>query len=389
MSNAPLFEIEMAEFWDDPYPALKAMREKAPICNVPQLGGTLFTRRDDIFVCEKNIEIFSSHQPEGLMNRLMGHNLMRKDGEAHADERKAIFPTVSPSTVRNHWKSRFEEITDEIIDELHSKGRAELCSQYAMPVSGEALKIITGLTNISHHEMDSWSQAMIDGIANYQGDKEIEAHCCDATNKIDAAIDDMIPVVTKQPDYSLLSVMLEAQMPMDSLRANIKLAISGGQNEPRDVIAGATWALLSHRQQLEKVLSGNIAWKQVFEEYCRWASPIGMTPRRIAANFTFDGIEFYENDKIFFMFNSANHDEKYFEYADRFDLDRDASKSIAFGAGPHFCAGAWAARALVGEVALPKLFERFDNLRICGDKNVKFSGWAFRGPQEVLVEWDN
>jgi len=87
------------------------------------------------------------------------------------------------------------------------------------------------------------------------------------------------------------------------------------------------------------------------------------------------------------MFNSANHDEEYFENAEQFDLDRDASKSIAFGAGPHFCAGAWAARALVGEVALPKLFERFDKLRLCRDANVEFSGWAFRGPMEVPVEW--
>ena len=32
---------------------------------------------------EKRIDVFSSHQPAGLMNTLMGHNMMRKDGEAH------------------------------------------------------------------------------------------------------------------------------------------------------------------------------------------------------------------------------------------------------------------------------------------------------------------
>ena len=31
--------------------------------------------------------MFSSHQPAGLMNTLMGHNMMRKDGEAHMAER--------------------------------------------------------------------------------------------------------------------------------------------------------------------------------------------------------------------------------------------------------------------------------------------------------------
>ena len=59
---------------------------------MPQLGSTLLCSRDDIFVSEKQIDVFSSHQPEGLMNKLMGHNMMRKDGDAHMAERKAIFP---------------------------------------------------------------------------------------------------------------------------------------------------------------------------------------------------------------------------------------------------------------------------------------------------------
>ena len=35
---------------------------------------------------------------------------------------------------------------------------------------------------------------------------------------------------------SLLSSQLEAGMSMQAIKANIKLAISGGQNEPRDAI---------------------------------------------------------------------------------------------------------------------------------------------------------
>src|SRR5690348_16062791 len=67
MSNAPHFDIDPQEFWRDPYPALAAMRRDAPIAFVPQLGSTLLTRRDDIFVSEKRIDVFSSHQPAGLM----------------------------------------------------------------------------------------------------------------------------------------------------------------------------------------------------------------------------------------------------------------------------------------------------------------------------------
>ena len=57
---------------------------------------------------------------------------------------------------------------------------------------------------------------------------------------------------------------------MASVRANIKLAISGGQNEPRDAIAGTVWALLTHPDQLALATDGAIPWLQVFEEYARW-----------------------------------------------------------------------------------------------------------------------
>src|SRR6202162_5385323 len=224
MSNAPHYQIDVAAFWADPYPDLARMRKEAPIAFVPQLGSTVFTRRDDIFSQEKRTDVFSSHQPAGLMNTLMGHNMMRKDGDAHMSERAAMFPSVSPRTVRDTWSRQFQAHADRILEQLAPSGRADLCK--ALPLSAECLKDVTGLTNMRFEDMDAWSQAMIDGIANYSGNKEIEARCHAATSWIDAAIDDMIPVVTKHTNASILSVLLASGQPIDSVRANIKLAIS-------------------------------------------------------------------------------------------------------------------------------------------------------------------
>ncbi|MBZ0162572.1 MAG: cytochrome P450 [Notoacmeibacter sp.] len=388
MPAAPVFNIDVASFWADPYPALARMRAEAPIAFVPQLGATLLTRRDDIFVCEKNIDVFSSHQPGGLMNVLMGHNLMRKDGEAHAAERHVITASLNPRVVRDVWRREFETRARAILDSLEPLGEADLVKAYALPLSGEALKCMTGLTNITYAEMDAWSQAMIDGIANYVGDPEVEKRCHAATAGIDAAIDDMIPVLRRTPNHSMLAVMLEAGMPEESVRANVKLAISGGQNEPRDAIAGCIWALLTHPDQRAIVQSGEASWKQVFEEYCRWIAPIGMSPRRIAQPFAFGGVDFEPESRAFLMFGSANRDEAHFTNGDRFDVTRDTAKAISFGAGPHFCAGAWASRSLVSEVALPMVFDRLKCLALADPDAVRIGGWAFRGVLNLPVEWN-
>jgi hypothetical protein len=388
MSNAPHFDIDVRDFWNDPYPALKRMRAETPIAFIPQLGSTIFTRRDDIFVSEKQIAVFSSHQPAGLMNVLMGHNMMRKDGDAHMSERAAMFPAVSPRTVRDTWRTQFQAHADRILDELAPQGRADLCKAFALPLSAECLKHITGLTNMRYQDMDAWSQAMIDGIANYTGDKAVEARCNAATAGIDACIDDMIPVVTKHPNQSILSVLMTAGMAMESIRANIKLAISGGQNEPRDAMSGTIWALLTHPDQLALVRDGQAKWIEVFEEYARWIAPIGMSPRRVAKPWTYGGVDFEPEDRVFFMFGSANRDEACFDDPETFDITRDTAKSIAFGAGPHYCAGAWASRAMVADVALPSIFARLKNLRLDDAEPVRIGGWAFRGLLNLPVVWD-
>jgi len=388
MSNAPVVHIDVAQFHRDPYPTLKEMRARTPIAYVPELGATIFTKRDAIFTNEKIIDVFSSEQPGGLMTVLMGENLMRKDGAVHMAERKAIFPAVSPRTVRDVWLTQFEAAADRVLDQIAPLGRGDLVKDYAMPVSAEALKVITGLTNMDNAEMDRVSQGMIDGISNYGADPKIEARCNNCTASIDAHIDATIPLVLSVPDQSLLSVQMQAGLSDAQTRANIKLAISGGQNEPRDAIAGTIWALLTHPTQLARVLSGDIEWLTAFEEYARWTSPIGMSPRRVARQYTYDGITFDPDDRVFFMFGSANRDEDIFDSPDEFDLSHDTGPSIAFGAGPHFCAGAWASRALISQVALPKAFARLKNLRLSAGPAPQPVGWAFRGLTALDCAWD-
>ncbi|MEM6306186.1 MAG: cytochrome P450, partial [Pseudomonadota bacterium] len=347
-----------------------------------ELNATLFTRRDDIHANERRIEVFSSLQPDGLMTQLMGENMMRKDGEAHLHERRILFPALAPRTVKRHWQPMFESATRAILEDLKPKGEADLVTDYALPVSAAALIAITGLSEMSYTEMDRVSQHMIDGCANYLGDPDTEARCHAATALIDHHIDRM---TAKPPEQSALAVQLAADLPMESTRANIKLVISGGQNEPRDAIAGAAWALLSHPEQLALIQEGHATWFDAFSEYVRWVSPIGMSPRVIAQTDTVQGVHLDPGDRVFLMFSSAGRDEAHFTAPDTFDITRDTSAAIPFGAGPHFCAGAAASRALITQVALPMLFEALPGLRLTGP--APFSGWAFRGPTSVPVAW--
>jgi len=385
MSNAPITHINIDSFTADPYPALAQMRHDAPITYVPELGATLLTRRDDVHVQEKRIEVFSSVQPGGLMGQIMGLNMMRKDAADHMAERRALFPALSPRTVADHWAPMFERIVSDRLNVLEPQGHCDLVRDYAMPVSGAALCAMTGLTDLTPTQMDSASQQMIDAIANYAANPEVEAAGLASSAMVDGSIDRRLTELRDAPDPSILSTLDRAGMPRDAIGGNIKVIIGGGQNEPRDAIAGLIWALLAHPEQRALINDGEATYLDAFGEYTRLVAPIQMAPRMVARRDTVGDVTFEVGDRVFLMFGSACRDEDHFDKADQFDLTRNTSPAIPFGAGPHFCAGAAAARTLVAGYAVPIILKRFPNLHLTGP--APFHGWAFRGPTSVHVAW--
>ena len=71
-----------------------------------------------------------------------------------------------------------------------------------------------------------------------------------------------------------------------------------------------------------------------------------------------------ENLQIGLRVGAANRDARRFPDPDRFDVLRPKQSRLAFGAGPHFCAGTWVSRLTVGKIVGPMLFERLRNLRL-------------------------
>ena len=338
MGNAPHFDIDPAEFWRDPYPALARLRAEAPIAFVPQLGSTLFTRRDDIFVSEKIIDVFSSHQPSGLMNRLMGHNMMRKDGDAHWPSARRFSPPSRPRPSRPTGARSSRLMPTGCWTSSNRRGRADLVKAFALPLSAECLKshhrphqhalsghgrLVAGHDR-RHSELrrrPAGRSAMPRGYGGHR--RGHRRHGSRAARK--------------SPNPSLLSVMVEAGMPMDSVRANVKLAISGGQNEPRDAILRVHLGTAdASRPARERVRAGEMR----LAAGVRGIRALDLADRHVAAADRQGQVDqrhdLEPDDRVFFMFGSANRDEAHFADAERFDVTRDTSKSIAFGAGPHY-----------------------------------------------------
>jgi cytochrome P450 len=94
------------------------------------------------------------------------------------------------------------------------------------------------------------------------------------------------------------------------------------------------------------------------EESLRHDAPVQRTTRRCTRDAVIGGVEVHAGDWLEMGIASANRDERVFDAADEFRLDREGqARHIAFGAGPHVCPGASLAR-LEGVTAVRVLLDR-------------------------------
>ncbi|WP_432828605.1 cytochrome P450 [Dactylosporangium sp. CA-092794] len=384
-----LDEILLSDLYNDPYPIYRRLRAQAPVAWVPAANRYLVTRYDDIVHLERNPEIFSANEHGSLMTRIMGHTLLRKDGDAHRRERAAAEAPMRPRTVKHHWLPLFQRNADDLIDEFAGDGTADLFQQFAGPLAARNLALVLGLRDALDTDMQRWSQAMMDGGGNYADDPVVWQRADTAAAEIDDAVYAAVRHARRQPDESVISAMVHAPDPLtiDEIRANVKVFVGGGLNEPRDSICVATWAVLTHPTIRAEVEADPARWRAVFEEAIRWVAPIGMYPREVTRTVELGGVTLEPGSRIGVCLGSANRDETVFERPDEFDINRANKAHIAFGGGPHFCLGTWVARAQVAQVALPTLFRRLPGLRLSDTEEVRLGGWVFRGLLNLPVSW--
>jgi cytochrome P450 len=94
------------------------------------------------------------------------------------------------------------------------------------------------------------------------------------------------------------------------------------------------------------------------DEFLRWISPVQGTSRILADEVELGGRRIAGNERILLSWAAANRDESVFPHADEVDLDRDATRHLAFGGGQHYCLGA----AMVREMFTAMLEEVFDRM---------------------------
>jgi cytochrome P450 len=120
------------------------------------------------------------------------------------------------------------------------------------------------------------------------------------------------------------------------------------------------------------------------EELLRYDAPSPIQGRFTLRESIYHDIVIPSGSKVALLTGSAGRDERQYENADVFDVNRTGIRHVSFGHGSHFCLGAALAR-LEARVAIEETLARFPTWEVDEDAVEFVHTNSVRGPASVPI----
>jgi cytochrome P450 len=383
--------VTEAALEDDPYPIYARLREEEPVSWVPAVHLWLVTRFADVEHVDKTPDVFTGETEPSTLNRTFGRNLLGSEGPYHDRIRSIIYPAFRAKAIGHYPDEVIAPLARELVEAFLERGRADLVSEFAAPLSVRVLKRVLGLT-VEDERLVRWFGELALGAANFSGDPQRQAIADATSREVEEHVAPILDRLQDEPDDTVLSNMLHSEVDGDRLTrqeilSNLKVMIVGGLQAASDLIALVLLTLLQHPDQLAEVMADPELIDPAIEEAARWHSPVGTSTRQTTRETELSGVRLPKGALIAAVLASANRDPRNYTDPDRFDIHRKEGGHLAFATGPHLCIGARLGR-YEARTGLRVLFERVSDLRLDPEQEVRVTGWEFRSPEAIPVLFD-
>jgi len=195
----------------------------------------------------------------------------------------------------------------------------------------------------------------------------------------------------KRPVDDLTGALLAAELDGDRLAEPevlgfLFLMIIAGNETTTKLLGNSVYWAWRNPDQRAKVRADASLIPRWVEETLRYDNSTQALARTVTEDHELHGEKILAGDRVLLLIGSANRDERVFPAADRFDIDRDTSASLAFGKGTHFCLGASLAR-LEGVVALQEVQRRLPDFEVEEDGIARIHSINVKGFAHLPIQF--
>jgi methyl-branched lipid omega-hydroxylase len=396
-------DLSAVEFWGLPlaeraaaFAKLRA-RPRPPFFTEPDMvfaatgpGYYALVRHADVAEASRHPEVFCSRRGATSIsdlpvefNEYFG-SMINMDDPRHTRLRRIVSRAFTPRMI-----ARFEDdvrrAATAVVDELLVAGPCDFVSRVAARLP---LKIICDMMGIpdEHYEMVFANSNMIlsgfDPEFISENADEVVVQLLGAGQALGDLVTDLAATRAQAPADDLLSALVTAnidgeQLTSAELASFFILLVVAGNETTRNALSHALMLLTQFPEQRALLLSdldGRLGG--AVEEIVRYVSPVMFMRRTVTQDYTMNGQDYHEGDKVALFYYSANRDEAVFAEPERFDITRSPNPHVGFGAaGPHFCLGAHLARREL-TVMLRELLTRVPDITTAGEPDRLLSSFV-------------
>lgn len=410
---APSFDPLSHSQAASPWRLYKEIRDSEPIFHSEKYDVWFITRHDLVLQALRDHAHFSTRSvflparpwvPEVQAELDKGYSqhylLSNNDPPEHTPLRKAVQRAFT-RTQTAAMEGIVEEVANTLIDAFADDGHAEIVEQFAYPFPAMVVARVLGLPVEDVPQLKRWGDDWLALFGDEPDTAKLVEHARGfvAFQKyFEAAFEER----RANPRDDLLTDLVQ------QLCDGTPMPDSGRPLEVRDIVnipinimsAGHETGTLLLTSGLEILLSREPEWYErlredpslipaFIEEVLRMESPVHGIFRTTTGDAQVGDVTIPDGSRVLLLYGSANHDERRFEHAERFDPHRrDVGEHLGFGKWTHFCPGSPLAR-LEQHKAYELLLTRLPNLRVAPEKDrERMMHFWLRGYSALHLEWD-
>ncbi|MEN3286482.1 MAG: hypothetical protein V7634_782 [Bradyrhizobium sp.] len=374
------FDLESltSEFYADPYPTYRALREHEPVKRMRN-GSYFLTRYDDLVTAYKTTRAFSSDKKKEFLPKygdspLYEHHttsLVFNDPPAHTRVRRLIMGALSPRAIAE-MEPALIALVDRLLDAIEAKGRCELISDFAAAIPVE---VIGNLLDVPHDQrapLRDWSLAIL-GALEPVLTAEQATRGNRAVSEFLAYLEGLVADRRATPgnaERDVLTRLIQGEsngerLSEKELLHNCIFLLNAGHETTTNLIGNGLVALHEHPAEKRKLIQAPGLIRTAVEEILRYESSNQLGNRMTTEPVSLGDVALAPGTPVTLCIGAANRDPAQFEDPERFDVTRNPNRHLAFGTGVHQCAGMALAR-LEGAIAIARFLQRFPNYQLEG-----------------------
>ncbi len=355
------------EIHDDPYPTYARLRQEAPVYRNEGAGFWALSRHADVVEAFRDNVRFSSAHGVSLDPAASGPHAHRTmsflamDPPMHGRMRGLVSRGFTPRRV-SELEPRIRELTRQHLEVALEKGTFDFIGDLAGKLPMDVISELIGVPVADRDEVRRLSDLL---VHREEGVDDVPPAGVEAAFSLITYYSDMLAQRRARRTDDLTSALLDAELDGDRLTDDeimgfLFLMVVAGNETTTKLLGNAWyWAWRNPDERAKPFTdAGRIpAW---IEETVRFDTSSQMLARTTTAPIELHGTVVPEGGRVVLLVGSANRDERVFEAADRYDLDRpltEMQQIASFGFGRHFCLGASLAR-LEARVCLEELVAR-------------------------------